>query len=85
MQAIKDALKRLVELMEEWQVILTEKARGTFHEPVSSAAAKSAPVYLLLCCHLRWIMALSVFCLGFSASACDMLACKQGLHHCLIG
>jgi len=40
-QAIKDALKRLVELMEEWQFILTEKSRGTFHEPVSSAAAKS--------------------------------------------
>ena len=42
-QAIKDALRRLVELMEEWQLILTEKARGTFHEPASSAAAKSVP------------------------------------------
>ncbi len=40
-QAIKDALRRLVELMEEWQLILAEKSRGTFHEPVSSAAAKS--------------------------------------------
>jgi len=47
LQAIKDALRRLVELMEEWQLILTEKSRGTFHEPVSSAAAKS----VLRCCH----------------------------------
>ncbi|KAL0053523.1 hypothetical protein WJX82_006983 [Trebouxia sp. C0006] len=39
-EAIKDALRRLVELMEEWQLILTEKSRGTFHESVSSAAAK---------------------------------------------
>ena len=40
MQAIRNVLKRLVELMEEWQMILIEKARGTFNEPVSSAAAK---------------------------------------------
>ncbi|KAL3146696.1 hypothetical protein ABBQ32_000920 [Trebouxia sp. C0010 RCD-2024] len=39
-EAIRSVLKLLVELMQEWQHILTEKARGTFHEPVSSAAAK---------------------------------------------
>ena len=42
MQAIKHVLKLLVELMEEWQLILTEKAHVTFHEPVSPAAAKYA-------------------------------------------
>ena len=47
LQAIKDVLRRLVELMEEWQLILTQKSRGTFHEPVSSAAAKS----VLTRCH----------------------------------
>ena len=43
LQAIKNVLKLLVELMEEWQLILTEKAQAAFHEPVSSAAAKSVP------------------------------------------
>lgn len=48
MQAIRSVLKLLVELMQEWQHILTEKARGTFHEPVSSAAAKSADLFPLV-------------------------------------
>ena len=49
LQALKNVLKLLVELMEEWQLILTEKAQATFHEPVSSAAAKSAHFAPLLC------------------------------------
>ena len=48
MQAIKSVLKLLVELMEEWHLILTEKAQGTFHEPVSSAATKSVHLFSLV-------------------------------------
>ena len=40
LQAIKDSLRRVVEVMEEWQMILAEKACATFREPPSSAATK---------------------------------------------
>lgn len=39
-EAIKDSLRRVVEVMEEWQMILAEKACATFREPPSSAATK---------------------------------------------
>lgn len=75
MQAIKNVLKLLVELMEEWQLILTEKAQATFHEPVSSAAAKSATSLPLLCitcsvyvsCLVLWLCLL--LCLLFHLPA----------------
>ena len=40
LQAIKDSLRRVVEVMEEWQMIMAEKACATFREHPSSAATK---------------------------------------------
>lgn len=35
-----ESLKQLVSLMEEWQLMLLEKANHTFHEVPSSTAVK---------------------------------------------
>ena len=35
-----ESLKQLVGLMEEWQLMLQEKARNAFHEAPSSTAVK---------------------------------------------
>ena len=91
MQAIKSVLKLLVELMEEWHLILTEKAQGTFHEPVSSAATKSGHLFSLVantampCFPLAlWLLCLpSLSAQLSSCSLSDNLCRQQTTRHML--
>ena len=77
LQALKNVLKLLVELMAQWQHILTEKAQATFHEPVSSAAAKSAPFSPLVCSSACLP---ELCCSASSCHVCFFLLTSQHLH-----